>query len=170
MLILDANFLQSKDPQLSGARCCDSPKDIWLRKEASLDVSFYLLLRQEPSVHALLLQGSRGRPGSTRDRQLQPFNWLTISGFAVKRQAPPHQTIPSALKQSPLGIYWDPLEMISEVQRTRGDIIKGNYGAQLTARLTPDPFPLHTQTHTSCSRSFSSCREQGGFEDATYSP
>lgn len=43
MLILDANFLQSKDPQLSGARCCDSPKDIWLRKEASLDVCFYLL-------------------------------------------------------------------------------------------------------------------------------
>lgn len=42
MLILDANFLQSKDPQLSGARCCDSPEDIWLRKEASLDVSFYL--------------------------------------------------------------------------------------------------------------------------------
>lgn len=42
MLILDANFLQSKDPQSSGARCCDSPKNIWLRKEASLDVSFYL--------------------------------------------------------------------------------------------------------------------------------
>lgn len=32
--------------------------------------------------------------------------------------------------------------MVSEVQGARGDIMKGNYGVQLTARLTPDPSPF----------------------------
>lgn len=59
--------------------------------------------------------------------------------------------------------------MVSEVQGARGDIMKGNYGAQLTARLTPDP-SSSPHPHTSCSRSFSSYREYGGFENATYSP